>query len=171
MGSISGMVSQLTCCSLVSVIVRVSVSRLFFCLRRLRAFAHPPAGKAKQGAEQQKRQMRHSRHHRQYEHDPGGGVEHRRLASSWWRTSWAISPLSLTRVTIIAAAVESSREGICATVPSPMVISTYCWKAASALRLYLKIPIQTPPIRLIARIIIPAMASPRTNFDAPSIAP
>ena len=35
----------------------------------------------------------------------------------------------------------------------------------------LKIPIQTPPIRLIARIIIPAMASPRTNFDAPSIAP
>ena len=29
MGSISGMVSQLTCCSLVSVMVRVSVSRLF----------------------------------------------------------------------------------------------------------------------------------------------
>lgn len=53
MGSISGMVSQLTCCSLVSVMVRVSVSNFLLRLRRLRAFAHPPAGKAKQGAEQQ----------------------------------------------------------------------------------------------------------------------
>ncbi|MCG3170190.1 MAG: hypothetical protein CALGDGBN_01729 [Pseudomonadales bacterium] len=36
------------------------------------------------------------------------------------------SPMSraaLTRVTMIAAVVESSREGICATSPSPMVSS------------------------------------------------
>ncbi|EKH24127.1 hypothetical protein ECEC1856_0264, partial [Escherichia coli EC1856] len=32
-----------------------------FRLRRLRLFAHPPAGKTQQGAEQQKRQGRHSR--------------------------------------------------------------------------------------------------------------
>lgn len=79
MGSISGMVSQLTCCSLVSVMVRGQRFETFlFRFRRLRAFAHPPAGKAKQGAEQQKRQMWHSRHYRQYEHNSGSGVEHRR---------------------------------------------------------------------------------------------
>ena len=32
-------------------------------------------------------------------------------------------------------------------------------------------PIARPPIKLIAVITIAAMASPRTNFDAPSIAP
>lgn len=129
------MVSQLTCCSLVSVMVRVSVSRLFFRLRRQRLFAHPPAGKTKQGAEQQKRQVRHSRYHRQHEHNPGGGVEHRRACQQ-------LVTHVMGDIAVVADAGDDNRrrggeqqEGICATVPSPMVISTYCWKAASALRL------------------------------------
>ena len=77
MGSISGMVSQLTCCSLVSVMPGQRFEAFLFppsaaCGRLL-----PPAGKTKQGAEQQKRQTAF-RHHRQHKHNPGGGVEHRR---------------------------------------------------------------------------------------------
>ncbi|MNN55831.1 hypothetical protein D3C81_1707270 [compost metagenome] len=36
-------------------------------------------------------------------------------------TCWPISSELDTRVTMMAAAVDSSREGICATRPSPMV--------------------------------------------------
>ncbi len=77
MGSISGMVSQLTCCSLVfGDGAGQRFETFLFRFRRLRAFAHPPAGKAKQGAEQQKRQMWHSRHYRQYDIIPVA-VKHR----------------------------------------------------------------------------------------------
>ena len=46
------------------------------------------------------------------------------LPKSWDTTSLPMSCESATRVTIKAAAVDSSSEGICATRPSPMVSST-----------------------------------------------
>ncbi len=77
----------------------------------------------------------------------------------------------VTRVTMIAAAVESSSDGICATRPSPMVSSAYTWPASLKLIWCCAIPMAIPPMRLMNRISRPAIASPRTNFEAPSMEP
>ncbi len=111
--------------------------------------------------------MRHSRHHRQHKHNPGSGVEHRRACQQ-------LVAHVMGDIAVVADAGDDNRRRRgaagrhCATRPSPMVISTYCWKAASALRLYLKIPIQTARlIRSIARIIIPAHARPAHKLRCP----
>ncbi len=79
------------------------------------------------------------------------------------------SPLSLTRVTIIAAAVESSREGF-----APPARRRWSSAHTAGRRLGAQVVFEDPDTdaadQVDRRIIIPAIASPRTNFDAPSIA-
>lgn len=77
MGLISGMVSQLTCCSLVSVMVRVSVSRLFSSASAAcgRLLIRQPVKPSR--ALNSKTADVAFGHYRQYEHNSGSGVEHR----------------------------------------------------------------------------------------------
>ena len=74
-------------------------------------------------------------------------------------------------VTTMPAAVETSSAGICETRPSPTV-SVVKVAAASANDMPWRIsPMARPPRMLITVMISAAIASPRTNFAAPSIAP
>jgi len=75
------------------------------------------------------------------------------------------------RVTMIACAVESSSAGTCATRPSPMVSRVYTRAASLNARSWLSVPMARPPTMLTSRIMMPAVASPRTNLLAPSIEP
>jgi len=52
-----------------------------------------------------------------------------------------------------------------------MVKSAYWRNASPNDRSCISAPMATPPIMLMSRMRIDAIASPRTNFDAPSIAP
>ena len=79
--------------------------------------------------------------------------------------------VSDTRVTIIAVAIAKSNEGICATRPSPTERRKYVLAASSIPKPCNHIPIIRPPKILIIKIKIPAIASPLTNLDAPSIDP
>ncbi len=81
------------------------------------------------------------------------------------------SALVADRVTRIPVAVEMSRAGICAARPSPTVSSEYVWMAVPNEMWCWITPTTIPPSRLIATITSPAVASPFTNFEAPSIAP
>ena len=95
----------------------------------------------------------------------------RPLASIWSPIS-SPSELSLAPlVTRMPAAVETSSAGICATRPSPMVRIVYFSNAAPADMPVNAMPITRPPTMLMAVMMRPAMASPRTNLPAPSIAP
>ena len=73
-------------------------------------------------------------------------------------------------VTSTPAAVEMNSAGICDTRPSPIVSMEYVSKACP-IELPFMVAIVTPPIRFNAVMIKPAIASPRTNLDAPSMAP
>ncbi|MNE98034.1 hypothetical protein D3C80_1964870 [compost metagenome] len=75
------------------------------------------------------------------------------------------------RVTMIAAAVDNSSDGNCATKPSPMVNKAYTLPASLNGMPCWSMPMSMPPMRLMNRISRPAMASPRTNLLAPSIEP
>ena len=88
-------------------------------------------------------------------------------------TDWFanLSSSILDRVMIIAVAVESTRAGICATRPSPIVKIVYISPDSAAVKSWEKIPIKSPPIKLTMVIMIPATASPFTNLLDPSIAP
>ncbi len=80
-------------------------------------------------------------------------------------------PSGDTRVMIMPAVREISSAGICAMRPSPMVSTEYrCIDSAAPMSCCI-MPTEKPPIRLITTITRPAMASPLTNFIAPSIAP
>jgi len=92
-------------------------------------------------------------------------------ASNCWLTWSSRSPDSPMRVTRMAAAADSSSAGIWPTRPSPIVSSAYTRNASASGRSCISAPMATPPIRLMIRIRIDAMASPRTNLEAPSIAP
>ncbi|CFP62558.1 Uncharacterised protein [Bordetella pertussis] len=76
-----------------------------------------------------------------------------------------------TRVTMIPAQMAMNSAGICAMSPSPMVRMAYVCTASPALRPRCSTPTSMPPSRLTATMIRPAMASPLTNFIAPSMAP
>ncbi len=76
-----------------------------------------------------------------------------------------------TRVMIIPEVTEISSAGICAIRPSPMVSTVYSCTASPALMPCWTTPMAMPPIMLIATMIRLAMASPLTNFIAPSMAP
>ncbi len=98
-----------------------------------------------------------------HKHDPGGGVEHRRACQQLVATSWAISPLSLTRVTIIAAAGRAAGTGS-APPARRRWSSAHLLEGGVGAQVVFEDADTDAAIRLIARIIIPAMASPRTNF-------
>lgn len=66
---------------------------------------------------------------------------------------------------------EISSAGICAINPSPMVSTEYNCGASPPLMSCCKTPMAIPPIKLIATIMRLAIASPLTNFMAPSMAP
>ena len=75
------------------------------------------------------------------------------------------------RVTRMPVATEMSSAGICAHRPSPTVRSENLCAASPNGRPCWATPMTMPPIRLISVMRMPAIASPLTNFEAPSIAP
>ena len=75
------------------------------------------------------------------------------------------------RVTMMPVAVEISSAGICATRPSPIDSSEKVERASPKVMPCCSMPIAMPPRMLIETMMMPAMASPLTNFEAPSIAP
>ena len=75
------------------------------------------------------------------------------------------------RVTMMPVATEINSAGICAASPSPTVSSENWWVASLKARWCWATPTTIPPTRLIAVMITAAIASPFTNFEAPSIAP
>ena len=94
-----------------------------------------------------------------------------RCSRIWPATSEPRSFSEDERVTRMPVPTEMSSAGICAHRPSPIVSSEKCWAASPNGMPICMTPITTPPIRLMAVIRMPAMASPLTNFEAPSIAP
>jgi hypothetical protein len=68
-------------------------------------------------------------------------------------------------------AVERSRAGIWVTSPSPTVRMLYVSRARPIARFCWSTPMARPPRMLTAVMMSPATASPRTNFEAPSIEP
>ncbi len=99
-------------------------------------------------------------------------VKTTRWLESNWRMKSSPSPASEPeRVTRIPAEAEISSAGIWETRPSPTLSSENCWTDSSALRPICSIPMAKPPMRLMPVMSTPAMASPRTNLLAPSIAP
>ncbi len=75
------------------------------------------------------------------------------------------------RVTMMPVATEISSAGICAARPSPTVSSEKCAAASPNGIPCCMTPTMIPPMRLMRTIRIAAIASPLTNFEAPSIAP
>jgi hypothetical protein len=69
------------------------------------------------------------------------------------------------------AAVEMMSAGIWLTRPSPTVSSVKVWVASPKPMPFCATPIMMPPTMLIATMRRPAIASPRTNLEAPSMAP
>ena len=94
-----------------------------------------------------------------------------------WSSIWLVTVVPRSscapaeRVTRMPVATEISSAGICAHRPSPTDSSEKCWPASPSGMPSCTTPMTMPPIRLIAVISMPAMASPLTNFEAPSIAP
>ncbi len=86
-------------------------------------------------------------------------------------TSLPRSFSDVDRVTTMPVATEISSAGICAARPSPTVSSENWWAACDSGRWCWSTPTTMPPTRLIAVIRTAAIASPLTNFEAPSIAP
>ena len=74
-------------------------------------------------------------------------------------------------VTRIPVDIEIISEGIELTRPSPIVRMEYVFIAVFTSIPCLITPIAIPPIRFVAVIIRPAVASPFTYLVAPSIAP
>ena len=71
---------------------------------------------------------------------------------------------------MMPAVVAMISDGIWLTRPSPTVKMEYA-RTASPMDIPLIFPMTIPPIRFTAVMMSPAMASPRTNLVAPSIAP
>jgi hypothetical protein len=79
--------------------------------------------------------------------------------------------LEPTRVTMIPAVIAIRRAGIWETRPSPTLSTEYTFSAFAAGMPFCMIPRATPPRTLMAVMMSAAMASPLTNFIAPSMAP
>ena len=98
------------------------------------------------------------------------------MGARGWRRIWSVmsDPRSASlpeRVTMMPVAVEIRSAGIWAARPSPIVRSGKVWTASENDMPRCSTPTTMPPSRLMATIRMPAMASPLTNLDAPSIAP
>jgi hypothetical protein len=81
------------------------------------------------------------------------------------------SPSAVERVTMMPLETESSSAGIWVTRPSPMVSRLNRSTASAGAMPIWTTPMMMPPTRLMTVMMMPAMASPLTNFDPPSIAP
>ena len=77
----------------------------------------------------------------------------------------------LLRVTSRPAASEIRKAGTWVTRPSPMVSVVKSEPASRRLIPNSIMPMNSPPMMLMSVITMPAMASPRTNLLAPSMAP
>ena len=98
------------------------------------------------------------------------------IGARGWRRIWAemSEPRSASlpdRVTMMPIAVEIRSAGIWAARPSPIVRMGKSWAASENDMPCWSRPTPMPPSRLIATIRMPAIASPFTNLDAPSMAP
>ena len=82
-----------------------------------------------------------------------------------------MSPSPADRVTIRPVATESSSAGIWETRPSPTVSRLYVATASPKDIPFCTTPTVKPPTRLTSVMMMAAIASPLTNFEAPSIAP
>ena len=83
-----------------------------------------------------------------------------------------LEPSSLeTRVVMIPAVIEMRRAGTCATRPSPIESREYTFAASPAVIFFTATPMIRPAMMLMRVMTMPAMASPLTNFMAPSIEP
>ena len=89
----------------------------------------------------------------------------------WFAMSEPRSVSEAARVTMMPVATEISSAGICAARPSPTVSRLKCWIASLKGMPCCMTPTTIPPMRLIRTIRTAAIASPLTNFEAPSIAP
>ena len=87
------------------------------------------------------------------------------------RPRWPPSSSEATRVTMMPADVEITSAGICDTSPSPIVSTVYVRAAVATSIPRCRTPITRPPTMLTASTTMPAIASPLTNFIAPSIDP
>ena len=94
-----------------------------------------------------------------------------RVRVIWRMMSVPMSLSPVARVTIRPVATESSSAGIWETRPSPTESRLYVVTASPNGMPSCPTPIANPPIRLTRVMMIAAIASPLTNFDAPSIAP
>ena len=79
--------------------------------------------------------------------------------------------LADARVTRMPAAVEMISAGTCDTRPSPIDSSVNRWSESLMLMPFCAIPMAKPPSTFTIVISTAAIASPRTNLLAPSIAP
>ena len=93
------------------------------------------------------------------------------LLPSWRIRATSAVPSMPPLVTTMPAAVETSSAGICDTRPSPAVSVVKVAAASAKLMPCRSRPIARPPTMLITVMISAAIASPRTNFAAPSMAP
>ena len=98
------------------------------------------------------------------------------IGARGWRRIWPEMSLPRSdsldeRVTMMPMAVEIRRAGVWAARPSPIVSSGKVCTASPKPIPRCRTPTPMPPSRLMATIRMPAMASPFTNFEAPSIAP
>ena len=91
--------------------------------------------------------------------------------TSWRERSWPNEPSEAARVTMMPVAVEISSAGIWVTMPSPIVSSVKRCSASTIDIPCWTIPMTKPPMMLTKTMMTAAIASPRTNLDAPSIAP
>ncbi len=97
-----------------------------------------------------------------------------RAFRDWVNWVVADAPISVSapeRVTIMPVDTAIRSAGICVTSPSPIVRMPYFARASVTESPFCSIPIAMPPTRLMTMMRMPAIASPFTNFDAPSIAP
>ena len=78
-----------------------------------------------------------------------------------------VAPLETSR----PAASATMSAGICVTSPSPTESLVNTSMARSGGSPWRTTPIRMPPKMLTAVMMSPAMASPRTNLEAPSMAP
>ena len=90
---------------------------------------------------------------------------------SWRAAELPMSPSALARVTTMPVDTDSSRAGIWVTSPSPTDRRLKRCSDSPAVIFIWTMPMMKPPARLMTVMMMPAMASPLTNFEPPSIAP
>ena len=107
-------------------------------------------------------------------HRPPATISTRGLAASWRAIAsprWRSRSSPVARVTIRPAAIADNSAGICATMPSPMVRTEYFTIACAIGMPCCMTPTARPPSRLMTMMTMPQIASPLTNFIAPSRLP